>query len=191
MQRRVLMFFLHSSHERRPPTVVCLVRSSFEQLIDRRGAALLGTLTLLVGRNDAEDLWQETFLAALRAFDRVPPLEEERAWLWTIAHRKAIDHWRYIGRHPTSALPEESTIDSIEALVSTDPTIAIVDTLAIAHSLWPAVRALPTKQRWCVAYRFVADLSFAEIGALVGCSSEAARRSSHEGIVRLRKEATK
>jgi len=50
------------------------------------------------------------------------------------------------------------------------------------------VGALPPKQRAAVALRYGSDLPHAEIAAALGCSPEAARRSLHEGIKRLRKE---
>jgi RNA polymerase sigma factor (sigma-70 family) len=54
--------------------------------------------------------------------------------------------------------------------------------------MWAAVGALPPKQRAAVALRYGSDLPHAEIAAALGCSPEAARRSLHEGIKRLRKE---
>jgi RNA polymerase sigma factor (sigma-70 family) len=174
------------SHETSDPGVVPSVRSRFELLIDVRGPALLRTLTSLVGRNDAEDIWQETFLAALRAVDRMPTEDgEERAWLWTIAHHKAIDHWRKTGKATWSELPDDSGANGIP-LADEDPSEELVARLA-DQSLWASVKDLPTKQRICIAYRYLADLSFHEIGALVGCSEDAARRSVYEGIVKLRK----
>ena len=54
--------------------------------------------------------------------------------------------------------------------------------------IWEKVGALPPKQRAAVALRYGSDLPHAEIAAALGCSPEAARRSLHEGIKRLRKE---
>ena len=54
--------------------------------------------------------------------------------------------------------------------------------------LWAAVGALPPKQRAAVALRYGSDLPHDEIAAALGCSPEAARRSLHEGLKRLRKE---
>ena len=54
-------------------------------------------------------------------------------------------------------------------------------------ALWEDVRRLPPKQRAAVVHRYVADLDYAEIGAVMGTTAEAARRNVHEGITRLRK----
>ena len=54
--------------------------------------------------------------------------------------------------------------------------------------LWQAVGSLPTKQRAALLLRFAGDLSHREVAAALGCSEEAARRSAHEGLKRLREE---
>jgi DNA-directed RNA polymerase specialized sigma24 family protein len=54
------------------------------------------------------------------------------------------------------------------------------------EALWGRVRELPDKQRVAVAYRFVADLAYREIGEAMGTSEDAARRNVFEGVRRLR-----
>ncbi len=145
----------------------------FQTLLDEHAAAVMATLRGAVGRADAEDCFQETFLAALRAYPKLRDAGNLRGWLLTIAHRKAIDHHRANGRRP---LPVAEPIE----VASLDPEPD--------EGIWDAVETLPPKQRAAVALRFGADLPHAEIAAALGCSSEAARRSLHEGIKRLRKE---
>ncbi len=133
----------------------------------------MATLRGAVGRAEAEDCFQETFLAALRAYPRLRDAGNLRGWLLTIAHRKAIDHHRANGRRPLPiAEPVEATTFDPEP----------------GEGIWEMVGALPPKQRAAVALRFGADLPHSEIAAALGCSPEAARRSLHEGIKRLRKE---
>ena len=50
------------------------------------------------------------------------------------------------------------------------------------------VRALPEKQRMALFLRSVADLSYEDLAQALDCSQEAARRSVHEGLKRLREE---
>lgn len=128
-----------------------------------------------VGRADAEDCFQETFLAALRAYPQLDDDRNLRSWLLTIAHRKAIDHHRANGKQP---LP----IAELENLggATAEPDLD--------EGIWALVGGLPPKQRAAVALRYACDLPHAEIAAALGCSPEAARRSLHEGIKRLRKE---
>ncbi len=127
-----------------------------------------------VGRADAEDCFQETFLAALRAYPKLGDASNLRGWLLTIAYRKAIDQHRANGRRP---LP-----------VAEAAEVAVEDPVPTGDGIWELVGALPSKQRAAVALRYACDLPHAEIAAALGCSPEAARRSLHEGMKRLRKE---
>jgi len=128
-----------------------------------------------VGKDGAEDCFQETFLAALRAYPKLDDAGNLRGWLLTIAHRKAIDHHRANGRRPVP-VAEVAEVADRNGVPEPD------------ERLWAAVGALPPKQRAAVALRFGSDLPHSEIAAALGCSPEAARRSLHEGLKRLRKE---
>jgi len=146
----------------------------FQTLIDEHAAEVMAVLRGAVGREGADDTFQETFLAALRAYPDLRDARNLRGWLLTIAHRKAIDHHRAKGRRPVpvAAVREEAVFDP-------DPADGAV---------WAAVAALPPKQRAAVTLRFASDLPHEEIAAALGCSPAAARRSLHEGLKRLRKE---
>ncbi len=72
----------------------------FQTLLDEHAADVMGVLRGAVGRTDADDCFQETFLAALRAYPKLSDASNLRGWLLTIAHRKAIDHHRANGRRP-------------------------------------------------------------------------------------------
>jgi len=61
------------------------------------------------------------------------------------------------------------------------------EALANDAPLWQAVGELPARQRSAVVLRYVADLPHRDIAAAIGCSEEAARRSLHEGLTKLRK----
>ena len=149
----------------------------FQYLLDRHAGDVMAVLRGAVGRNDAEDCFQETFLSALRSYPRLQSADNLRGWLLTIAQRKAIDHHRANGRRPVPVA------EVAEAGVE-DPGPGSVDDAEI----WALVGALPPKQRAAVALRYACDLPHAEIAAALGCSPAAARRSLHEGMKRLRKE---
>jgi len=146
----------------------------FQKLIDRHGREVHRFLIGLVGRDEADDCYQETWLAALRAYPRLRDASNLRSWLFTIAHRKAIDHLRTRRRVPVLAgeLPDAGT----QTLQPADET------------LWDQVRDLPDKQRTALVLRFVVDASYTDISAVMRTSEEAARRSVHEGLKRLRRE---
>jgi RNA polymerase sigma factor (sigma-70 family) len=147
----------------------------FQTLLDEHAANVMAVLRGAVGRAAAEDCFQETFLAALRAYPKLSDDSNLRGWLLTIAHHKAIDHHRANGRRPLPvAAPDEF------AGATAEPELDA--------GIWALVGGLPPKQRAAVTLRYACDLPHAEIAAALGCSSEAARRSLHEGIKQLRKE---
>jgi RNA polymerase sigma factor (sigma-70 family) len=146
----------------------------FQQLLDAHGRDVHRFLISMVGREDADDCYQETWIAALRAYPRLRNASNLRGWVLTIAHRKAIDRVRSRRREaiPVDALPERGV-----------PPPAGSD-----DALWERVRELPDKQRTAIGLRFMADAAYAEISAAMGTSEEAARRNVHEGLKRLRME---
>jgi RNA polymerase sigma factor (sigma-70 family) len=147
----------------------------FQTVLDEHSGAVMAILQGAVGKDGAEDCFQETFLAALRAYPQLDDARNLRGWLLTIAHRKAIDHHRANGRRPVP--------------VGDVPEVAVEDGMPEPdRRLWAVVGALPPKQRAAVALRYGSDLPHGEIAAALGCSPEAARRSLHEGLKRLRKE---
>jgi RNA polymerase sigma factor (sigma-70 family) len=145
----------------------------FQALLDEHATAVHRFLLASLGPHDSDDCYQETWIAALRAYPRLRDASNLRGWLLTIAHRKAIDHVRARQRAPlpSEQLPEQPVHDSIPD-----------------REIWAAVRQLPPKQRNAVALRFVVDADYALIAQAMGTSEEAARRNVHEGLKRLRQE---
>jgi RNA polymerase sigma factor (sigma-70 family) len=148
----------------------------FQRFLDVHRDIVWRFLVAAVGVNEAEDCFQETFIAALRAYPRLRADSNLRAWVLTIAHRKALDAHRARARR-AQPMAEIAAADGRET-----PQTAFVD-----EALWEAVRALPARQRSAVVLRFVADLPHRDIASAIGCSEEAARRSLHEGLTKLRK----
>jgi RNA polymerase sigma factor (sigma-70 family) len=146
----------------------------FQRLLDAHGPDVHRFLVATVGRTDADDCYQETWIAAMRAYPQLGSAENLRGWLLTIAHRKAIDHFRAAQRRaaPVADLPPQ----------------AVTDPPPSDNGVWAKVRELPPKQRTAVALRFIADAAYAEISAVMDTTEEAARRNVHEGLKRLRLE---
>ena len=147
----------------------------FETLIDAHAHELHRFLVGCVGPTEAEDCLQETFMSALRAYPRLRHADNLRAWLYTIAQRKATDAIRRVARRPTRDL------EGIDPGAPSAPE-------PLDDGLWRRVRELPAKQRAAVTHRFVLDLAYAEIGARMGTSEEAARQNVSAGLQRLRRE---
>ena len=121
---------------------------------------------------EADDCFQETFLAALRAYPNLRDAKNLRSWVMTIAFRKAVDSHRAKRKAPVSvrSVPDRPGPAGVE------PDL----------ELWEAVRALPPMQRAAVAYRYVNDLPYREIAEAIGCSEGSARQNVRMGLRRLR-----
>ena len=158
----------------------------FQELLDEHGSDVLGFLVASVGPHDAEDCFQETFIAALRGYPKLEHARNLRSWLLTIAHRKAIDHHRSRGRRAIPAGGAEEVAGREASRIPGPETVVAGG----APELWSAVSGLPPKQRSAVVLRFATDMSYAGIGEALDCSEDAARRNVHEGVQKLRGELT-
>jgi RNA polymerase sigma factor (sigma-70 family) len=146
----------------------------FQALLDENRADVYRFLVATVGPSDADDCFQETWIAALRAYPKLRRGDNLRAWLFRIAQNKSIDAHRARGRRavPVAAVPERATPSPSEA----DP------------ELWERLRDLPTKQRTAVFCRSVLGMPYDELAVLLESSEDAARRNVHEGLKRLKEE---
>jgi DNA-directed RNA polymerase specialized sigma24 family protein len=146
----------------------------FQRFLDAHRDDVWRFLVAAVGRDAADDCFQETFMAAMRAYPRTR-VQNPRAWVLTIAHRKALDHHRARARRPVPV----GAVPDAPAPPAPEPG---------SDGVWARVSGLPPKQRAALLLRFAGDLSHREVAAALGCSEEAARRSAHEGLKRLREE---
>jgi RNA polymerase sigma factor (sigma-70 family) len=146
----------------------------FSEVVSRYGPTVLRVCRAVLGPVEADDAWSETFLSALRAYPRLPADANLEAWLVTIAHRKAIDVVRKVKR---SATPVADVPDEPHETSADGGDVDLVRSLA----------GLPERQRHAVAYHYVAGLPYAQVAAVIGGSTDAARRAAADGIANLRK----
>jgi len=150
----------------------------FQSLLEAHGEEIYRFLMASVGGNDAEDCFQDTFMAALGAYPELLDATNLKGWLFTIAHRKAIDCHR---RRQTSDVP----------LANLPETGEEAEPVLVDQTLWARVRDLPPKQRSAIVLRFVADLPYRTIGEATGCSEAAARQNVRAGLTHLREDMAK
>ncbi|HET8601124.1 MAG TPA: RNA polymerase sigma factor [Segeticoccus sp.] len=150
------------------------MKRPFEQIVTQHGATVLRVCRAVLGPADADDAWSETFLAALRAWPDLPEDANVEAWLVTIARRKAIDVARAAARRavPVEAVPDGPTTRGRPGEWDAD--------------LYAALARLSTRQREAVAYHYLGGLPYAEVAAMTGGSTDAARRAAADGIRALR-----
>jgi RNA polymerase sigma factor (sigma-70 family) len=143
----------------------------FERFYESHSGEVLAFLRRRAGRERADDLFQETFLRALRAYGRLDHGEHLRAWVMTIAANAVVDAARR--ERPTTHL-------------SVDP--AAEDERPAVEELAPLTDDLPPKERAAVVLRYGYDLEYDAIGAALGSNEQAARQAASAGVRRLRKE---
>jgi RNA polymerase sigma factor (sigma-70 family) len=145
----------------------------FEHFYLRHRDEVYGYLVRLLGRQAAEDAFQETFLRALRGYPTLEHGRHLRAWAFTIATRVALDERRR-SRSVPAETPEQGVLDG-------EPAYAELAHLA-GH--------LPPKERAAVVLRYGYDLTYADIGAAIGSSRDAARQAASSGVRRIRRRLT-
>ena len=143
----------------------------FERFYLEHRDAVLAFLRRRVDGAAAEDVFQETFLRALRAYPTLEHGEHLRAWVLTIAARLVIDGSRR-ARPVSDGLPDLPVEDG-------RPVYAELEHLA---------GALPPTERAAVVLRYGYDLAYDDIAAALGSTPEAARQAASSGVRRLRKE---
>jgi RNA polymerase sigma factor (sigma-70 family) len=174
------------------PVTASVTLPPFQSLLDEHAADLHRFLVASVGPHDGADCFQETVIAALRAYPGLRHADNLRGWLFTIAHHKVVDHARGRQRRavPVADPPSVEASSNSAGLAAggdgvTDdlPDAGLLDT-----ELLDAVRALPTKQRTAVVQRYLLDRPYAEVAAVIGCSEDAARQNVRAGLQRLRQD---
>ncbi|MGB2874224.1 MAG: sigma-70 family RNA polymerase sigma factor [Gaiellaceae bacterium] len=143
----------------------------FELFYEEQKTPVLAHLRRLLGRDAADDAFQETFLRALRAYPTLEHGRYLRAWALTIARNVAIDQRRR------------------ERVTSADvPDLESVDEPLPYEELRRLTDGLPQKERAAVFLRYGYDLTYEEIGSALGSSTEAARQAASSGVRRLRRK---
>jgi RNA polymerase sigma-70 factor (ECF subfamily) len=132
----------------------------------------------------AEDLTSEVFLNAWKSIDRY----EDRGyafstWLLRLAHNEVTDYYRT--HHHNATLPETDVYSS-----STNDPGQLVELQSDQTALLNAIRQLPDEWQQIILLRFVEEISFEEIGIIVGKSSGACRVIQHRALGRLRQLLT-
>jgi RNA polymerase sigma factor (sigma-70 family) len=148
----------------------------FQTLLDEYGSDVYRFCVATAGAAEADDAYQETWIAALRAYPKLRRADNLRGWLFRIAQNKAVDLHRSRTRRPVpvAAVPDRGTAPP-------DPG---------EPELWAALRRLPPKQRTAVFCRSVLGMPYPELAHVLDSSEDAARRNVFEGLNRLREDWT-
>ena len=156
----------------------------FEELMRRHEQEIMRFLLRSTGdREDAADLFQETWLRAYRAYPRLAPDADARPWLYAIA----ANLWRNRARDRArrARVIVAQTPDSAAAREKLRRAAHENDGYAAIH-LRQLISALPSKQRQALYLRYFGGLDYAEIGVAMQCSSQAARANVSQAARKLK-----
>jgi len=154
----------------------------FEELVDTHQGELFAYLWRMLGdENDARDCLQDTFLRAMRAYERIEDFSHLRAWLYKIATNAARSHFSKNGRRQRRSVELTPQVASGER----DVDVQVIERISHAE-VRQAVLALPARQRAALMMRKYQELEYAEIAAALGCTEDAARANVYQAVKRLR-----
>ena len=148
----------------------------FERFYEAHRDEVFRYLVRLLGRQAAEDAFQETFFRALRAYARLEHGRSLRAWAFTIATRVALDERRRVPSDAVARLAHGPVGEP-----DGRPAYAELEHLA---------GDLPPTERAAVVLRYGYDLPYADIAEALGSTEDAARQAASSGVRRLRRSMT-
>jgi RNA polymerase sigma-70 factor (ECF subfamily) len=167
------------------PTAMSAPQPSFGDVLDWHEAEIYRFALRLTGnRPDADDLFQETMLKAFRAFDRLQPNSNHRAWLYRIASNTFLSGRRKFDRIDSLDLLGEQM--NFEVAIGEVDHAAGLDARALLQEIRVFVEHLPPKQRLALVLRKFHGLGYDDVAATLGCTEGAARTNVHQALRKLR-----
>lgn len=165
-------------------------RSAISQLIERHSRRVRDYIRMLVKDRDvAEDIFQETFIKAVRVIDEGRYCDSGKflSWILRIAHNQVIDYFR--------ARRQEKAVSEAEAGYDLFGTLRLAETTVedrmVAEQTCREIRALvdslPAEQREVVLMRYFSGLSFKEIADQTGVSINTALGRMRYALINMRK----
>jgi RNA polymerase sigma-70 factor, ECF subfamily len=158
-------------------------QGAFDTVVSTHHGEIYRYLQRAIGRTgDADDISQETFLRAYRAYGSLPKDANVRAWLFSIATNLAKNHFRAESRRRRAydevrASARETVDPAAEAEMVSRETGELVEGI---------VRRLPLKQRLAFMQRKLHGLDYEAIGQSLGCSAESARAHVFQALRKIR-----
>ncbi len=157
--------------------------SPFEAIVTTHHGEIYRYLRRVTARaSEAEDLSQETFLRAYRAYHALTPDANVRAWLFAIASNVTKNHFRAEGRRRRAHAAVRETGTELD-VAAADDTTRFNEARALVDAV---VARLPRKQRLAFTLRKVHDLDYDAIGRSLECSPESARAHVFQALRKIR-----
>jgi RNA polymerase sigma-70 factor, ECF subfamily len=155
----------------------------FETVVTAHHAEIYRYLLRITWRaGDADDLSQETFLRAYRAWEGLAEDANVRAWLFAIATNLARNHFRSESRRRRAYAGVSKTRSDVDP-ASPEETRRFHETHALVERV---VDGLPLKQRVAFVLRKLHDLEYDAIGRSLQCSPDSARAHVFQALKKIR-----
>ncbi len=157
-------------------------KAAFDELICRYSPRLFHFLRHRLSTDqDIEDLIQETFLKAFRNIDRYNPEYKFSTWLYTVAVRLTISHFRANKPKDFSSIPNPLPLDPQEIATKRDQS----------RKMWSCAKSLHNKQYEVLWLRYMEDLSVREIAMVMSRTQVQIRVLLHRARLNLAKKLRK
>lgn len=163
--------------------------SAFEVLVDRYQTAIFRLVVrIVIDRSEAEDIVQESMIAAWRRLDTLREADRFRPWIYQIASHQALDVVRSRSRYQTGSLDAEGALaDQVTAPAGHGPERRAISSAQWQH-LERAVEALPARQRACWVLKEFEGFSYAEIAQILQVGQDVVRGQLARARIALAEE---
>ncbi len=166
------------------------IKKTFENIYQEESDAIFRfCLVRVSNRDQALDIVQETFLRFWQSLQKGQDIQNNRAFLFTVAHRLIIDWYR---KKKSIPFRDINNSDFQEEETDYDPddemTASLIEMKAEGRYLLDKINELSANYRHVVYLRFVEDLSPPEIGDIIGISANAVSVRINRGLDELRKK---
>ena len=159
-------------------------KGAFDAVVSAHHEEILLYLRRVIGQaGDAEDVSQETFLRACRAYGKLPSDANVRAWLFAIATNLAKNRFRSEKKRRKAYGRAEVAAREI-AGEATEAELVARETGALLEEI---ILGLPLKQRIAFTQRKLHDMDYEAIGKSLGCSKESARAHVFQALRKIRR----
>lgn len=158
--------------------------SAFGEIVDLHQHSVYRYLIRCTGNSDdAQELFQETFLRAYRAYGDLPTDANHQAWLFRIATNLVKNYIRDRQRYRKIFVADGPIPSSKVHPTTPEQTFHSQET---AQLLLNAIGALPFRQRTALIQRQLEGLAYREIAENLGCSENSARAHVYQALKKLR-----
>ncbi len=160
--------------------------AAFALLYERHKGPLYRYLArLLAGQAAVDELFQDVWLRLVQARDRYQPTAVFRTYLFSIAHNRAMDHFRRL-RHPAGGDTADELADDALADQRQLPVSELLHNQRCLQRLLQLLQTLPVAQRDTFLLREEAGLGLQEIADLQACGVEAVKSRLRYALHKLR-----